>query len=126
MIRPLIAAQRFGWACVLGMGLGLFYSFLRPVRPRFLADLLFVPALFKAWIVLSFQICRGDIRVGITFGLLVGFFLWLATFGHWLQSLFWGFWRVLSGVFRRILGIIKKFFKKFLHFTNFFLAYRKK
>ena len=44
MTVPVIAAQRFGAGLVLGMLLGLWHGFLRPVRQRFggTADFLFL------------------------------------------------------------------------------------
>ena len=53
MNRPEIAGLRFGISYLIGMGLGLYYGFLRPLRPRhtMLSDLLFLPALLlvKNW-----------------------------------------------------------------------------
>lgn len=126
MNRPLESAQQFGWACLLGLGLGLFYGFLRPVRPRFLADLLFLPALFYAWIRLSFQICRGDIRMGITLGLFVGFLAWELTLGRLLKPVFSALWRIPIRLLHRIASVFGKFFKKIWNFPKFFLASRKK
>ena len=42
MTPPALALQRLGAACLLGVGLGLWYDFLRPLRPRntVLSDLL--------------------------------------------------------------------------------------
>ena len=44
MTPPALALQRFGAACLLGVGLGLWYDFLRPLRPRntALSDLVFL------------------------------------------------------------------------------------
>ena len=51
MNSPQVVALRFGLACLLGCEVGLYYGFLRPLRPRFtvLSDLLFVPVLVWAW-----------------------------------------------------------------------------
>lgn len=48
MITPAEAARQFLDSLILGGCLGLTYSFLRPLRPRFtgLSDLLFLAALF--------------------------------------------------------------------------------
>ena len=66
MTAPIDAAARFGAACLLGMGLGLVYGFLRPLRPRLtaLADSLFVLCMGYGWLVLCFGICQGGIRQG--------------------------------------------------------------
>ena len=52
MIPPALAARWFAAALALGAGLGLFYEFLRPLRPRFtgLGDLLFLSGAFPVWI----------------------------------------------------------------------------
>ena len=83
MTPPAQAARQFGAACLLGLALGLFYGFLRPLgqRRRQLADLLFAPALVWAWLYLSFGICRGDIRLGCCMGLLLGAVLEEITIG---------------------------------------------
>ena len=80
---PALAAQRFGAALLLGATLGIFYGFLRPLRPRFtwLSDTLFVLACFWAWLVLSFGVCLGDLRIGYTAGIGLGCLLWEATAG---------------------------------------------
>ena len=74
MTGPALDGWRFLWACLLGLALGFFYVFLRPLRTRhsILADLLFFPVLFYVWLYLSFAICRGDIRIRYTAGLFVG------------------------------------------------------
>ena len=74
MTTPALAASRFAAACLLGLGLGLWYEFLRPLRPRHtnLSDLLFLPGAFWAWLYLSFGVCGGDLRLGYCAGLFVG------------------------------------------------------
>ncbi len=64
MTTPAEAAARVGLSLLWGAGLGLYYGFLRPLRPRHttLSDLLFLPALLWAWLQVCFGICRGDIR----------------------------------------------------------------
>ena len=66
MTDPLTSAYRFAIACLLGCGLGLWYGFLRPLRLRHphISDLLFLPGAVYAWLLLGFQICRGDLRPG--------------------------------------------------------------
>ena len=66
MTAPALDAARFSAACLLGMGLGVIYGFLRPLRPRLtaLADLIFVACFGAAWVYHSFGICRGDLRLG--------------------------------------------------------------
>ena len=126
MTPPLISARQFGWACLLGAVLALYYGFLRPIRPRTLGDLLFLPAALWGWCYLSFAVCRGDIRVGITLGLLVGFFLFDITLGRWLRPVFSGFWRGFATLWGGFFRLVRNFFKKLWHFRKFFLASGKK
>ena len=77
MNPPALALQRFGAGCLLGVGLGLWYCFLRPLRPKHtaLSDLLFLLGLGWAWLYLAFPVCDGDLRAGYSAALGVG---WLA------------------------------------------------
>ena len=67
MTAPGLAARRFLISCLLGLGLGLVYGFLRPFRRRFpkLGDTLFLFAAGSAWLQLSFRVCQGDLRIGV-------------------------------------------------------------
>ncbi len=112
-----VQAVRFGWGLVLGVGLGAVYGFLRPLRRRhhLPADGLFLLAAFYAWLVLSFQICAGDIRPGITLALFLGAILWEIAPGRLIDPLFSLFWKVIY----RILTIL------FLPFTKIFAIFLK-
>ncbi len=128
MNGPALDAWRFGMACVLGLPLGLCYSFLRPLRCRHpvMADLLFFPAMFYAWLYLGFAVCHGDIRLSYCTGLFAGFLLWELTLGKWLRPVFRWFWRgvfhILGGIFR----IFEKFFKKIWKISkNVFALWKK-
>ncbi len=114
MTDPVLDARRFGIACLLGLGLGLYYGFLRPLRPRHtgLSDLLFLPALFYSWLYLSFGVCDGDIRLSYSMGLLVGAVVFQWTAGRWLRTIFQGFWRVIGKIYRQIFNFLKNFLKK--------------
>ena len=81
MITPGESALRFLWGLALGVGLGVCYDFLRPLRKKrnAPADLIFVVCAFLAWVYLSFGVCLGDIRVDITAALPLGALLWLGT-----------------------------------------------
>ena len=76
MTSPAVAALRFCQALLLGAGLGLYYGFLQPLRPKrsFLSDLLFLPVFFWAWLYHSFALCGGDLRMGYCAGLILGIF----------------------------------------------------
>ena len=77
-----------GQGLLLGCALGLYYEFLRPCRPRWLGDLLFIVALFRVWLYLGFGLCGGDLRMGYSLSLPVGIFLWDGLFGTVLHPLF--------------------------------------
>ena len=111
---PALDAARFLYACLLGGGLGLYYGFLRPLRPRHtvLSDLLFLPAVGWAWLYLGFAICRGDIRLGYCSGLFIGALLWEQTAGRCLRPVFFGFWGVVSRIWGKFSSLPKKFLKK--------------
>lgn len=111
---------------LLGAGLGLFYGFLRPVRPRWLSDLAFIAALFWAWIYLGFGLCGGDLRMGYSLSLLVGIILWECTFGIFLRPVFSCFWKCFYGTFLRVWRLFKKLCKKVGDFINFLFARSKK
>ena len=63
MTSPVTAFRWLLSGLVLGCLLGVYYGFLRPLRPRFtlLSDLLFVPVAGWVWLYYSFAICGGDI-----------------------------------------------------------------
>ena len=111
---------------LLGGGLGLFYGFLRPFRPRWLGDLAFVAALFWAWIYLGYGLCGGDLRMGYSLSLLVGIVLWECSFGRFLRPVFSSFWKWISRAFRTIWLPFKKLYKKMGDFINFLFARSKK
>ncbi len=128
MSGPALDGWRFGVACLLGLPIGVLYSFLRPLRQRhpILSDLVFLPALFYGWLYLGFGVCQGDIRSSYCAGLFVGIFLWELTLGKWLRPVFRGFWRILSKIWNGIQGIFKKFFKKIQKFfKNVFAIWKK-
>ena len=110
MTAPLEAARRVLWALAVGGFLGLCYDFLRPLRRRhhWPMDLVFVLVAFVAWVWYSFQICRGDIRMGGTVALGLGMLLWLGTVSMVLRKLFYWFWWVIF----RILSVFTSPFRK--------------
>jgi YihY family inner membrane protein len=68
-----VQAARFAACWLIGLGLGVFYCFLRPLRPKFtaLADGIFVTGALVGWTYAAFYFCRGDLRMGYTFGFLL-------------------------------------------------------
>ena len=114
MNSPQTAALRFVCAWLAGMVLGLYYGFLRPLgaRHRTLADALFLAGVIPVWLLHSFAICRGDIRIGQTAGLGLGFLLWELTASRPLRPVFSEFWRVFLYPWKKILFFCKKIVKK--------------
>ena len=124
MTAPSVAAARFGWACLLGLGLGLCYDFLRPLRVRRNgpADLLFLLAALWVLVWYSFRICRGDIRLGPASGLGWGCLFYILGPGRPLRPVFYGFWGCLG----KIWHFSTLPLKKFLNFAkNVFASGRK-
>ena len=128
MNAPLTAAGRFAMALLLGAGLGLYYGFLRPLRRKHvhLADMLFLPGMVVAWLYLSFAVCRGDLRLAYTAGLLVGAIVWECTLGQLLRPVFFGLWRLLKTLAGLILWPFGKIFKKTVDFLKILFAIGKK
>ena len=92
MTPPAVAAGRFGAAVVLGLALGVVYSFLRPVKRRHLGDLVFSACALWGWIWLTFGICRGDVRGAYLAGMAAG--AW-ATHGAF-APVFRVFWKIIG------------------------------
>jgi hypothetical protein len=111
---PALAAAHTLRALSLGVGLGLFYSFLKPLRPRLttLAGLVFLIFLGWSWLYLAFGICAGDLRLGFFFALGAGCFLTHRTLGRFLTPLFSGFWAFVGEILK-ILSIPWKYFFNF-------------
>ena len=113
MTAPQTALVRLAWALGLGMGLGLLYGFLRPLRRRchWPADLLFVAAALYAWVYLSFGVCRGDIRMGATVAMGLGALTWEMTLGRLLRCPFSMVWKGIGWIFGVIFLPFRKIFK---------------
>ena len=111
MTAPETALRRFALSCLLGVGLGIWYGFLRPLRPRrtALSDGLFLAGAAWAWLELGFRICGGDLRLGYAAGLPLGGLLWEVTLGRPLRPLFSGFWMLWG----RLMGFVILPAKKF-------------
>ena len=128
MTTPIQAAWIAMVACLCGMGLGVVYSFLRPLRPKWtaLADLLFLAALLYGWLWLSFAVCRGDLRFGYTACLFLGIFFWEMTLGKVLRKVFFGIWAVIWQIWGWIWWPVGKIFRKIAQFIKFLFASWKK
>ena len=104
MTPPEVALRYFGAALVLGAGLGIAYSFLRPVKRRWLADLIFVVCTGWAWLVLAFRVCRGDFRGAYLLGMTVGAWGTKSLF----RTFFTCFWNIIAIPAKKISEIAKK------------------
>lgn len=97
MTAPEEVGRRLLAACLLGAVLGVWYGFLRPLRPKhtMLCDGAFLAAAVWAWLELMFGVCRGDLRVGALLAMLLSAVVLDLTVGRFLYPvfrLFWGFW----------------------------------
>ena len=125
-MTPAIALNRFLWSLALGMALGLAFDFIRPIRPRFLGDLLFLIFFGFTWLQLAFSICCRDLRMGYLLGMLGGWVLCICTVGKWLQCLFYGFFHFLARILSYLHQIIRKIFVFFKKILKVLFAIRKK
>lgn len=124
MTPPLLAAQRFLLSCLVGLAVGIWYDFLRPLRPKHtgLSDFVFLIGLYYAWLYQGFKICNADLRPGYTAGLFLGACGWEMTVGRLLRPVFSGFWKIMAWM----MGIFASPIKKFLHFLKILFASVKK
>jgi hypothetical protein len=128
MTAPATAAVY--WLRTLGIGgiLGIFYGFLRPLRPRFtiMSDLIFALATLWGWIYAVFAICGNDSRLSYTLALLMGIWATDATLGKWLSPVFSLFWKGIHRIFYLIFFPAGKLLQYFSKIYNFLLASGKK
>ena len=103
MTPPGTAAGRFGAAVALGLALGLVYSFLRPLRRRWLGDLVFLLCALWSWTLLAFGVCRGDLRGAYCMGLAAGAWVTHDSF----CPLFYGFWKITAIPAKKISDFAK-------------------
>lgn len=128
MTAPDTALVRLAWALGLGLALGAFYGFLRPLRKKtnWPADLLFLAAAFQAWVYLSFGICRGDIRLGATVAMGLGILTWEMTVGKLLRRPIGLLWRIVGKILRLVFLPLEKFFQIILKICKKVFASQKK
>ena len=120
MIAPAELVRRFFLSGGVGILLGLFYDFLRPLRPRLtqLCDLIFVLSALLGWVYVSFGICLGQLHWGYTAGMILGGFLWEGTIGKHLHPVFHYLWKILGYPFHKISGFFRKKRKKLFAFLK--------
>lgn len=113
---------------LLGLGLGIVYGFLRPLRPRhrMLSDLLFLPAALYAWVYAYLALCRGAMRFVYAIAILAGAVAWELTLGKWLRPVFGGFWDFVGRIWGGFLRPLQIFFKKTANFQKNLFASGKK
>jgi len=104
MTAPAVAAGRFASGALLGLCLGIYWDFLKPLGRKHphLCDWLFLPALVWAWLELGFGICGGDLRLGYTAALGVGWAAWELTLGRLLTAAVEAVWGFLGALLRRL------------------------
>ena len=118
MTAPAQAGQNILWGLALGAIFGCWYDFWRtPGRAHpHLADLARLIVLIWLWLELSFGICGGDLRLGYTASLGVGWGIWELTLGKLVSRVFDGFWAGIIFLFRLVTRplqiFVKIFFKK--------------
>lgn len=124
MTPPQIAGWRFLCGIGVGLVLGAWYGFLRPLgrHHRHAADLLFVAFLLPAWVYFSFGICKGDLRPGYLPSLLLGGWLFDRTVGRLFSPVWAGFWNLIGWFY----GKIKKIFRKIKFFVKKIFTYPRK
>ena len=120
MIPPALALLRFFYGLLVGMALGLFYGFLRPLRQQHatFGDILFLPAAIYGWFFLHFDLCQTDIRMAYSAALLIGIFLWESSIGRLLRPVFAKLWIILE----KFRGLLLLPFKKTLKMTKILFA----
>lgn len=111
-MTPATGFVRLLWSVIGGLGLGLGFDIVRPLRPRFIGDLIFLGYMSWMWIEFSFGICLGDLRFGYLFGAVFGFILWQLGPGRLTKPIFTRFWHIFAVPFKNFL----KFFQKILKF----------
>lgn len=128
MNSPELDVRRFAAAFLIGILLGIVDEFLFPLRQKkpWLSDLLFLPALGYGWLYVSFAVCRGDIRLGYTLGLLVGALAWKNSIAVLFRPIVARIWAGIFQIFTGFFRILKKFFKKVTIFENFLFSSWKK
>ena len=113
MTAPAESARQFLWALALGLPLGVWYSFLRPLgrRGSALRDTLFLLGAFWAWLWHGFAVCDGDLRLGTAMGLPLGTVLWELGPGKPLRPIFFRFWHILGRIWGFLLFPLRKIFQ---------------
>ena len=110
-MTPAVSVIRLLWSVCAGLAAGLGFDVVRPIRPRFVGDLLFL--LFFGWLYLelAFGICAGDLRMGCVAALGVGVFLWEMGPGRLTRPIFRRFWKIMTFPFKKIFQKSKKILK---------------
>lgn len=116
MTGPLLAARQLAVAILLGCLAGMAYGFLRPFRPRWLGDGIFIAVLGWLWVYLGFGVCRGDLRLGYTAALFLGAIGFHCLFGRGLIPVYSRFWQGIFAGFAGIYGLFRKIFEKITKF----------
>ena len=111
MNSPREAGLRFLISLGLGGLLGIFYEFLRPLRPKhtLLSDSIFLAGAGYGWLWLNFAVCRGDIRTVWLLGMILGGVATEITLGRLLLPIFRRLWAIVGKIWEILLLPGKKF-----------------
>ena len=90
MTQPRDALLQAVLCLTVGLALGIWYGFLRPLRRKHphLSDGLFILGAFYGWLVSGFAICKGDLRLAYTAAMFLGIWLMDRTAGRLLRPVF--------------------------------------
>lgn len=118
-MSPGLMAWRLGRCILLGAAVGVGADLLFPLRRRscLLADVLWGGWILWIWLVISFCICRGDIRMGYSAAAFLGALGWRLAVSPVLRPVLNGIWELAAGFFGmpvKLSKIILKKTKKFL------------
>jgi hypothetical protein len=111
---PALAAQRLIHCAALGLALGLWYGFLRPLQRgrAVLADTLFMLGAGWAWLFAGFALCGGDLRLGYFCAVGAGAWAFDRTLGKLLMPVIFKIWWVFGKIFLFFVAPGKIFLKK--------------
>ena len=110
-MTPAVSLTGLIWSLCVGMASGLCFDIVRPIRPRFLGDILFLLFFGWLWLELTFGICAGDLRMGCLVAIGVGTFLWEMGPGRLTRPIFRRFWKILVLPFKKFFQKTKKILK---------------
>lgn len=105
---------------LLGMTVGAVSDVLHPVRRKIpmLTDLILSLWITWIWLVIAFEVCKGDIRTGVCGAAAVGAICWRMALSPLIRPVFTKMWQLLWGVFRMIFVPCTDLLKKSKNFRK--------